>query len=515
MTAGRRDAPARQRTLRDAIAWSYGLLTAEEQSLFRRLAVFVGGFTLESADAVADGPADGRKGGSRGAPLSACPAVPLRVSVIDGVGSLVDKSLLRREPGLGGVPRYLMLETVREFGLELLEEAGEGEPARDAHAAYFAALDGRLEPNRLGHDERFDDRVLRIEADSANCRAALAHLAATGDMVGVLRLAGALAVFWNHRGHLREGRQWLEWALERTPDADPVWRGRALAGLSLILWSQGDPDRAAPAAEAASVIAAAIDDSELLALAVHMLGLIEVARGRWDGAERLMNEALRVQRAIGTPGYGAWALAALSTIAHRRGDVATSARRAGEALAMFRAIGNASGAAVALCTLAGLATERDDDEGALTAYREALRLWAGIGERWAIAWAFSGLAALAAGQGQPERAATLVGAVDARLEESGADLWQSDRRLYERAAAAARAALGEERFAAVRAAGRALPFAAAVAVGAALAVPAPPAGPADPASAVPGADVPAARGLGGAPGRGAPPRTSGTTETEG
>ena len=115
--------------------------------------------------------------------------------------------------------------------------------------------------------------------------------------------------------------------------------------------------------------------------------------------------------------------------------------------------------------------------GALAAYQEALRLWASIGERWAIAWAFSGLAALAAVHGQPEQAATLVGVVDARLDESGADLWLSDRRLYDRAAATARAALGEERFAELRAAGRALPFAAAVAVGAAVAVPEPPGGP--------------------------------------
>jgi non-specific serine/threonine protein kinase len=456
LARGRRDAPARQRTLRDAIAWSYDLLTPEEQALFRCLAVFGGGCTLEAATAVA------AEAGERSSDTFA------------GVAALVDHSLLRHEPGPGGVARYLMLETIREFGLERLAEAGEEGATRDAHAAYFAALDGRLEPNRLAPGERFDDRLLRIEADYANCRAALAHLAATGDVAGGLRLAGALAVFWNHRGHLREGRRWLEWSLERTPDADPVWRGRALAGLSLILWAQGDPDRAAPAAEAASEIADAFDDRELLALAVHMLGLVEVMRGNWDRAERLMTGALDVQRAIGTPGYGAWALAALSAIAHRRGDFATSARQAGEALAMFRAIGNASGAAVALCTLAGLATVRTDDESALSAYREALRLWAGIGERWLIGRAFSGLAALAADHGQPERAATLVGVVDDRLEESGADLWQSDRRLYDRAAEIALAALGEERFAEMRAAGRALPLAAAVAVGEAVAVPEPP-----------------------------------------
>jgi predicted ATPase/DNA-binding XRE family transcriptional regulator len=469
LTGGRRDAPARHRTMRDAIAWSHDLLRDEEQTLFRRLAVFAGGFTLEAAEAMAAAAGD------------------RAVDAFAAVAALVDHSLLRVEPGSSAEPRYLMLETIREFGLERLAESGKGERTRDAHAAYFAALDGRLEPNRLAPQERFDDRLLRIEADHPNCRAALAHLAATGDAAGVLRLAGALAVFWHHRGHLREGRRWLEWALERTADAAPLWRGRALAGLSLILWSQGDPERAALSAEAARAIADAIDDKELLALAVHMLGLVEVVRGHWDQAERLMTEALGVQREIGTPGYGAMALTTLSEIAHRRGDVETSVRRAEEALALFRAVDHASGAAMALCTLAGPAAARGDDWGALSAYQEALRLWAGIGERWAIAWAFSGLAALAAARGQPERAATLVGAVDARLDESGADLWLSDRRLYERAAATARAALGEERFAALRETGRALPFAAAVAAGAAVAIPDLPGRPSTSAPASPGA----------------------------
>ena len=175
------------------------------------------------------------------------------------------------------------------------------QPLRDAHAAYFASLDGHLEPNRLGPGERFDDRLLRIEADHPNYREALAHLAANGDAPGVLRLAGALAPFWN-RGHLREGRQWLEWALERSPDDASLRRGIALAGLSLILWSQGDTERAAPAAERARAIGDAYGDAELLALAVHMLGMVEVTRGHWDKAERHMTEALAVQRAIGIPG---------------------------------------------------------------------------------------------------------------------------------------------------------------------------------------------------------------------
>jgi predicted ATPase len=462
LVGGRRDAPERQRTLRNAIAWSHDLLTGEQRALFRRLAVFVGGFTFEAAEAVGAVELGTRPDTSQSASY-------LSPSTLDGIAALVDHSLLRHEPGPAGVSRYRMLETIREFGLELLEESGEGTATRDAHAAHFAALDGRLEPNRLEPGERFDDRLLRIEADHPNYREALAHMAANGNAAGVLRLAAALAAFWN-RGHLREGRKWLEWAIERTAGVDVPWRGSALASLSLILWTQGDNDRAATAAERARAIGESSDDAELLALAVHMLGLVEVVRGHWDEAECLMTEALAVQRAIGTPGYGAWAIAALGTIAHQRGDAVTSARLSGEALTMFRAIGHDSGAATALCTLAGLASDSGDEREALAAYREALELWVGSGERTSISLAFSGLAALAAALDQPELAATLVGAADARLDESGADRRQGHR-LYERAAAAAQAALGEERFAVLASAGRELPFAAAVTAALAVAIP--------------------------------------------
>ena len=184
-----------------------------------------------------------------------------------------------------------------------------------------------------------------------------------------------------------------------------------------------------------------------------------------------MTGALRLERAIGVPGFWASALAVLGVIAKERGDPATSVRRAEEALALFQAIGNSSGVAEVRCTLAGLAADRGDDRAALVSYREALQLWASIGERWRIAWAFSGLAALAAAHGQPEPAATLVGVVDTRLEESGAGPWPTVRARYAWATATATAALGAARFAIMREAGQTLPFAAGVAVGMGVTVP--------------------------------------------
>ncbi len=256
LTGGSRDLPARQQTMRDAIGWSYDLLATNEQTLFRFLSVFVGGFSWEAAAAIAN-----------------------RIGEVDafaGVVTLVDSSLLRQEPGPAGDPRYFMLETVREFGIEQLQLRGDGDEAREAHAAFFIELGFWLEPNYFKPGERFDDHLWRIEAENSNLRAALSWLEASGNPDGVLNLAASLSVFWHHRGLLHEGRRWLEWALARTGDVPSSVRARAIAGLSLIIWTQGDPDSAEPFAQAAIAMAVAIDEKELFALSTHILGLIEL-----------------------------------------------------------------------------------------------------------------------------------------------------------------------------------------------------------------------------------------------
>ncbi|MEA2583886.1 MAG: hypothetical protein QOF33_1971 [Thermomicrobiales bacterium] len=483
--------------MRNAVAWSYDLLTPEEQALFRRLAVFVGGFSLEAAEAVcgpqwADG--SGQRAARSGSDSDAVGLLSLAVSVLDGVAALVDNSLLRRDQGPSGDLRYLMLETIREYGLERLEEAGEGQAARNAHAAYFGAWDERLDPNRVEPGERVDDRLWRIEADHPNLRAALVQFADIGDAEGVLRLAGALAIFWHHRGHLREGRRWLEWALANTPETLTLWWGRALAGLSLVLWSQGDNEPAVPLAQRAHAIAEHIGDTELTALSIHMLGLVEVVRRRWDRAGPLMEEALGLWRELRSPSNAAMALMALGEVAYGLGDAEECARRAEEALALFRGLGHPSGAASVISRLARLAVDRGDDHAAALAYQEGLQIWAGIDARWSpvranvaddeapifpqwtgvddrrsVVRALAGLAVIATAHGQSEQGATLIGAVDVRIDEVGAPIPPSDRANHDRAVAAAYASLGEERFAELRTAGRALPLREAVAVAATVA----------------------------------------------
>ncbi|MFL5761889.1 MAG: ATP-binding protein [Thermomicrobiales bacterium] len=435
LTGGRRDAPERLQTMRNAIAWSYDLLTSEEQDLFRRLSVFVGGFTLEAAQAVmADRP------------------------VLDDLTSLVNQSLVRQATLPGDKMRFTMLETIREYGLEQLAASDEETAARDSHAAFFVGLDYWLEPNHVASGEHVDDHIQSVEVEHPNLRAALAHMADSGNAEGVLRLAGALAVFWHLRGYLREGQQWLQWALAHTAEAPTAVRGRALVGLSLLLWTQGDVEPAEPLAIAALAIADRIGDKEIAANSIHELGLIEVVRRRWDRAGPLMQEALRRWHELGMPSTEAIALITLSGIAREVGDVAASALQAEKALAIFRAAGHSSGAALALIPLGRLAVDRGDDHLAALAYGEALQLLSGIGGRWVIVRALAGLAALCTVHDQPETAAALIGAFDARWQEAGTSNLPVDQSNYDRALEGARTALGNERFAEHYARGQALPL---------------------------------------------------------
>jgi non-specific serine/threonine protein kinase len=368
-----------------------------------------------------------------------------------------------------------MLETVREYGLERLEVSGEAGAARDAHAAYFLAFCERQHPNRVEPGERVDDRYLRIETELPNLRAALNHLEDAGDAPAVLRMAGALAVFWDHRGYYLEGQRWLEWALANTAETATAPRGRAHFGLGLILWSQGRYDQARSLAEAGLAIAERIGDKELTGEALHLLGLVEFVQRRWDRAGPLLERALNLRRELGLDAEVAVNLMLLSGVADGLGDAEVAASHAEESLAIFRRIGHAAGAANTLCQLARLAGARGDDRGAALAYREALQLWADVGHHWAIVRALASLAAIAAAHGQPEQAATLVGAIDARADFVGVPISTSvfpfAGASYDQAAADAHDALGEEWFSDLRAAGRALPLEEVVAVAAAITVP--------------------------------------------
>lgn len=485
LTGGPRNVPARLQTMRAAISWSHDLLTVSEQVLFRWLAVFSGGFTLEAAETIGQAAADAC--GEHGAP-----------SILDGIASLTDKSLLHWRGGPDRDGRLEMLETIREFAHEQLVVAGELDAARTAHAVYFAGFDERLDPNRVAPGELFDDRLWRIEVEYANFQTALTYLAEIGEGDGVLRLAGALSIFWHHRGNLAEGRRWLEWALTNTADTATAERARALAGLSLVLWSQSDTNDASTPAQAALAIAEAIDHAELATLAKHLLAVIAQARSDLALGTSLMTNARAGWRALGLRSNEAMALRVLGWIEFQTEDFQNCARYAQAALAIFHDLGHPSGAAGSLLLLALVATSQGNDHQGMLLYQEGLQVWSRIVERWSPAmnrqgvgvgeppgfprwagvddrrmllWTLTGLARIAAAHGQPELAARLIGSADFRLDQQVIQGYVDPRTNRNRAAALAVATLGETRFVRAHAAGQHLRLDEVVALALSLSIP--------------------------------------------
>ena len=434
LTGGARDVPDRQRTMAATIAWSHDLLTEEERVLFRRLSVFAGGSTLEAAEAVA-------AAGDRG------------IEVLDRIASLVDKSLLREEDGPDGEPRYLMLETVREYGLERLIEVGEESAARDAHAAYFLALAERAAPELNG--PRQVAWFARLEAEHPNLRAAQELFGQRGDTEAGLRLAAALWWFWFTGGHHREGRAWLERALAAPHRWSPAVR-EALHGASMLASNQGDDRQATASAEELLATARERGDLEGLARAYFLLSFAATHRGDQAGALVFAEEALPLARRLGDPTWLAAILNRLGIECHARGDFARAEARYDEARRLWSACGDTWREAAVTTNLGAAAQARGQASLAASRYRESLVLLRALGLTRLNQEVVALVADLAAAGGDPQRAARLIGAADALRKLIGFDFAPFVRPFYERAVTRVGRQLGEDAFAAAREEGRRL-----------------------------------------------------------
>src|SRR5215207_4268431 len=296
LTGGARTLPARQQTMRNAIAWGHDLLAPDEQTLFRRLAVFPGGCTIEAAEAVAspDGTLD----------------------VFAGLVSLVDKSLLRQDEGADGEPRFRMLETVREFGVERLEVSGEEPATRDRHAQFFLALLEQRDPE--GGDPAWLDF---IDREYDNVRAALGWSWETDQHDTLLRLAGALILFWYYRSHLTEGRRWLDQALQTPPDdAAPRPRAWALTMSGMLANVAGETDRATALLTESFSWWEQTGEAYGHAAAGSLLGGVYVSQGQYDEAATLFAPNEAYFRDIGNENLLAHARFHLGVIAWVHGD---------------------------------------------------------------------------------------------------------------------------------------------------------------------------------------------------
>lgn len=455
---GPRDVPLRQRSVRDAVAWSYGLLTAEEQALLRSIGVFVGGFGLDAVDSVTRTPGD---------------------SALESVVSLVDKSLVRQEPWEGdswvGEPRFSMLETIRGFALEQLIANGEENAVCEAHAEWCLSL---AEENRLTpYLPSGQQGLRRLEVEHANLRAALDWFDRRGDHERLLRLATALGRFWFLHGHFEEGRSWLERALRDTESSAPLARARAQFELGQIDYMRGDRDRGETLIEQSITVSRSHGDVMLLTSALITKSRSLIAREEYEQAERLLREALSQAATIPDQAVAASvavrAEAHLGVVAHERGDLTTARTWHERALQSYRELGDVLGTIRSLRDIGDVACDQNDYVAALASYRECLAMLGKRGDPFVVVNALVGSALVAAAWGQPGQAAQLLGAADAAREQFrvGVDL-PSERAVQERAAALVRAAVSESEFRTARAAGRGLSLAAAIAEVQALTSPA-------------------------------------------
>jgi predicted ATPase/DNA-binding XRE family transcriptional regulator len=436
LLTGGRDLPPRQRTMRDAIAWSYDLLSPEAQAFFRRLAVFAGGFSLAAAEAVAAPEQSG--------------------STLDGIVALVEQSLLRQVASPTEEPRYVMLETVREFGLERLEIAGEADEARARHAEYFLQLSTESlsgSPILMNRE-----RLARIVADQDNVRVALAWFDDRTESEALLRLSVMLDALWFARGLYSEGLLWAERALARSrPVASPA-RIQALDGAAMLAILQGDYPRAATFLAESRELAAELGDPFLVAEAVAYSGYLAYRQGDYRQADHLLEQGLRPLRRVAQSGHGAFALLILGDTALVQEQFARAAGFYQEAIDRFQDAGYAWGLSDAQAGLAGVSFCTGDLVRAVTQYRESLeRAW-DLGFPMYVASALLGLGAVAARAGYPEAGGHMLGAAEGLIASLAAPQFPRDQPIRQRGLAALQATLNQDQLAALREGGQIMPL---------------------------------------------------------
>ena len=486
LVGGARDLPARQQTLRATITWSYDLLNQHEQALFRRLAVFVGGCTLTAAEAVC------------------APSSGLEGDMLDSAARLVDQSLLRQGEQADGEPRFLMLETLREYALERLKASGEAEAIERQHATFFLAMAEEAEPKMRSGEQSAWSARLQVEHD--NLRAALGFTLEHQEAEMGLRLAGALFGFWRSCNHSREGRSWLEQVLAQPgaqartaarakahfgagamaffhgdyPEAqvlleESVSIGRelgatgkrnlahALTVLGQVALFQGDPPTARERAGEGARLFQEVGEVWGTALALLHLGRAAVESGDLAAARSLLTESAALFRVSGDRQRQALPVDMLGTVALRQGDYDAARMQFEEALAIAQEMGDAQFMADALLHMGTVALRLENAHQSAALYQQSLALYRGQGYKDGIVESLSGLAEVASLLGQPGRAARLCGAVEALREASHTRLSPLRRAAYDRIVGGIRAQLDGSAFAEAWGQGRAMKLSQAIA----------------------------------------------------
>jgi predicted ATPase len=406
---GGRDADPRQLTLRATIEWSYELLSPQEQALFARLSVFVGGCTLEAAEDVCD--AD-----------------------LDTLQSLVEKSLLRvMRSGTGG--RYWMLETIREYAGQLLQEASR----QQRYVDFFVGIVSGF----AGGDTSMtaDSKAMEmLDVESANLRVVLGRLLDRDDGERALKVVAALGPYWLARGHFHEGLRWVSRAVALDAD-DVVLRARALSYAADLAWSSGDLGEAHKYATDGVELAQSLGDPRAIGQALHDLAEVVTEEGDFQRAKELYDEAIRRAREVGYPAPGS--LGNLALIAFAEGDYERSRELTLQALTVFRERDNQLGSATALLNLACVALYCGDVDDARSSLRESIEICGELGYGALSASCIEACAAILAHTDRCREAASLLGASEKLLEDMGSSLEATEQQMHAQTQALIHAALDD------------------------------------------------------------------------
>jgi len=432
LTGGARNLPRRHQTIRNTIEWSYDLLDDDEQALFARLGVFRGGRSVEAIEAVC-GP-------------------DLAIDVWDGLESLLNKSLLRREEGPEGEPRFVMLETIHAYASERLADSTEAVELRKRHAEYFAAMAELASTKLTGHEQGM--WLNRLTLDYENMRKAMDWTLGGGDVQTGLRLVGALGGYWRYKSHLQEGQRWLQLALEFGDQAPDSVQGQLLAWAGFIAFGLNDSAESKRLYETALVIERKLNNPSAVARILISLGLTssELSETSIENTE----EGLALAREIGDKSEIAHGLNVLGEIHRMQGDHAAAGRVYEEALPITREIGHRLRETMLLANLGIVAFNLGDFEQAKARFLESYKLALEIGDDFIIAEGLSFGGGVLGALGEPERGVRLLGAGATQQAAIGSSTQPSDQHEYDKLVALVRNQLDEETFDRLWAEGEAL-----------------------------------------------------------
>jgi len=426
LTGGARDAPDRQQTLRGTIEWSYRLLSPSEQRLFTRLSVFHGGCTLAAAEEVCTSEEDTDD------------------DALEGMASLIDKSLLRQEGE--DETRFAMLETVREYSADKLAEEDAGNEARRDHAKYYLELAERAESELRGPKQA--EWLQRLDAEHDNLRAALSWLLEEGSDEAALRLAVSLGLFWHVRAHFGEGRHWVETGLERGGSVSPGTRMKALGCASTLAILQADRERAISAATEQLALARQQNDSANASQALVFLGIAAIHQGESALAVKYLEERLSIVRGLESPADYANTIYSLGLAKSEEGRFSEAIVQIEEALSAFRERGEQFWIANAVGGLAFIALMQGREGDARALLEEYLEMAVQLQDKANIAAGLEGLAALATETGDLRPACRLFACAGSlRAEIGGRLMSQRNSKFVEQRLNSARARLGDDEWA--------------------------------------------------------------------